>query len=122
MKEDSEGRIMDNEQISLFENEESDTLNSESMGNLNVVRLDFIEGITATWKDLFEGFDELHAITYSSGIGFIAKLINLFDNAEIIFGCEQVMSYSLNEIMAFQTELLSRIRSDKSKNGAEIPN
>ena len=106
---------MDNEQISLFENEEADTLNSESMGNLNVVRLDFIEGITATWKDLFEGFDELHAITYSSGIGFIAKLINLFDNAEIIFGCEQVMSYSLNEIMAFQTELLSRIRSDKSK-------
>ena len=43
---------MDNEQISLFENEEADTLNSESMGNLNVVRLDFIEGITATWKDL----------------------------------------------------------------------
>ena len=106
---------MDNEQLSMFENENSDSIETINSENLNVVRLDFIEGVAMTWKELFDGFDELHAITFSSGIGFIAKLIGLFDKAEIIFGCEQVMSYSLNEVMAFQTELLNRIRSDNSK-------
>lgn len=39
----------------------------------------------------------------------------MFDSAEIIFGCEQVMSYTLNEIMAFQTKVIEKIRSGKTK-------
>ena len=91
------------EQLSLFDENEDN--NTAHLGNLNVVRLEFLEGHSTSWQELFTGYDELHAITYSSGIGFIAKLINLFENAEIIFGCEQVISYAVNEVMAFQTAL-----------------
>lgn len=36
---------MDNEQISIFENENAETLDAAKTGELNVVRLDFIVGI-----------------------------------------------------------------------------
>ena len=101
------------EQLSLFDENEDN--NTAHLGNLNVVRLEFLEGHSTSWQELFTGYDELHAITYSSGIGFIAKLINLFENAEIIFGCEQVISYAVNEVMAFQTALIERVRLSKSK-------
>ena len=101
------------EQLSLFDENEDN--NTAHLGNLNVVHLEFLEGHSTSWQELFTGYDELHAITYSSGIGFIAKLINLFENAEIIFGCEQVISYAVNEVMAFQTALIERVRLSKSK-------
>ena len=101
------------EQLSLFDENEDN--NTAHLGNLNVVHLEFLEGHSTSWQELFTGYDELHAITYSSGIGFIAKLINLFENAEIIFGCEQVISYAVNEVMAFQTALIERVRLNKSK-------
>lgn len=107
--------IMDNQQFSLFDDDQGEEILPVTKGNLNVVKLEFVEGHSATWRELFEGYDELYAITYSSGIGFINKLIGLFAKAEIIFGCEQVMSYSLNEVMAFQTALVERIRSNKAK-------
>ncbi|MCM1507491.1 MAG: phospholipase D family protein [Ruminococcus flavefaciens] len=105
---------MDNEQISFFGNED-ETKAEDDTGNLNVVRLDFIEGLSMKWQELFSGFDTIKAITFSSGINFMAKLLDLFEEAETIFGCERIMSYSLNEVMAFQTVLLEHIRSDISK-------
>ena len=41
---------MDNEQISIFENENAETLDAAKTGELNVVRLDFIEGFSTTQK------------------------------------------------------------------------
>lgn len=103
------------EQLSLFGDETENTAHqtANSNGKLVVTQLSFIEGTTMTWKDLFSGFDNLYAITYSSGLGFVTELVGLFENAEIIFGCEQVMSYTLSEIMAFQAKLMEKIRSGK---------
>ena len=58
-----------------------------------------------SWKDLFSGFDELHAITYSSGINFVYQLLGMFKKAEIIFGCDEVISYSLQEEMCIRDSL-----------------
>lgn len=106
---------MMDEQLSLFGDEPANaaqqTVNSN--GKLTVTQLAFVEGTEMTWKELFSGFDSLYAITYSSGLGFVTELVNLFENAEIIFGCEQVMSYTLSEIMAFQAKLMEKIRSGK---------
>lgn len=107
---------MDTEQIGFFDDEtEFLKTHDKTTGKLDVVKLDFVEGCAMTWQDLFTGFNTLYAITYSSGINFVCKLVEMFDNAEIIFGCENVMSYSLNEVMAFQTVLIDRIRTGKSK-------
>lgn len=103
------------EQLSLF-GDETDIAahqNETGSGKLTVTQLAFVEGTEMTWKELFSGFDSLYAITYSSGLGFVTELVNLFENAEIIFGCEQVMSYTLSEIMAFQAKLMEKIRSGK---------
>ncbi|WP_059369263.1 hypothetical protein [Treponema endosymbiont of Eucomonympha sp.] len=42
---------------------------------LDVARAEFIEGLRLSWQELFEGFDTLQAITYSSDIDFMTKLV-----------------------------------------------
>ena len=114
---------MDNmtiENLSLFDTEEPVEITMDSLidthkNSLDVVKLDYIEAQTMTWQELFADFDTLHAITYSSGISFVCQLLNQFETAEIIFGCEDVISYSLQEIMAYQSKLIERLRTSASK-------
>lgn len=82
---------------------------------LDVVRMEFVEADTLRWQDLFSGFDTLRAITYSSAIGFVYQLADMFEDVEVIFGCEDVLSYSLQEIMAYQCRLVDRMRETASK-------
>lgn len=106
------------ENMSLFDlqNDTSLLMNEFSTsGTLDVIKMDFIEAETMSWKELFSGFDKLHAITYSSGINFIYQLLEMFQEAEIIFGCEEIMSYSLQEVMAYQCKLIERMRESASK-------
>ena len=84
-------------------------------GNLDVVKMDFSRVETTSWQSLFSGFDTLYAITYSSGIGFVCQLLELFSQAEIIFGYDEVISYSLQEVMAYQCKMVERIRETASK-------
>ena len=70
-------------------------------GNLDVVKMKFSGVETMSWQDLFSGFDTLYAITYSSGIDFVYRLLDLFVEAEIILVCDVVLSYSLHEVMAY---------------------
>ena len=50
-------------------------------GNLDVVKMKFSGVETMSWQDLFSGFDTLYAITYSSGIDFVYRLLDLFVEA-----------------------------------------
>jgi len=87
---------------------------SGSSTKLDVVKLDYLGSESVAWQELFSGFDSIRAITFSSGVGFVYRLLDLFADAEIVFGCEEVMSYTLQEIMAYQSNLLDRIRSGES--------
>lgn len=102
---------MDN--ISLFDIET--TPGHTSAEKLDVIQMGFIGAESLTWQALFSGYDTLHAITYSSGIGFVYQLLELFGSAEIIFGCEDVISYSLQEVMAYQCKTLERMRETAGK-------
>ena len=108
-----------NSNMSLFDieqtNEPLNFSSTLSSGKIDVVKMEFIEADTLSWNELFAGFDKLYAITYSSGIGFVCELLHKFTYSEIIFGCEEVMSYSLQEIMAYQLKTLERIRENISK-------
>lgn len=99
------------ENVSFFDFEEEKTAKkpvkySEKM--LDVVKMNFEQQETLTWRSLFEGFDELHAITYSSGIQFVCELIKSFSKAEIIFGYDGVLTYSFQEVMAFQSKTIGQ--------------
>lgn len=37
-----------------------------------------------SWQELFDGFDELYAITFSSGIDFTVNLLSRYKYAEIM--------------------------------------
>ncbi|MHC1693672.1 MAG: restriction endonuclease PLD domain-containing protein [Eubacteriales bacterium] len=104
-----------NDNYSLFD-EQDEVSQSLAVGGksaskkLDVIKMDFQEALTLSWEELFDGFDKLYAITYSSGMDFICALLGKFKYAEIIFGCDEVMSYSLQEIMAYQLKTIERLR------------
>ncbi len=101
----------DDNTMNLFEYMNDNGIDNGS--RIEVVKLDYVGSELMTWKELFSGFDKLYAITFSSGIGFVNELLDLFGYAEIIFGCEDVMSMGIKEIMAYQDTLIERIRGDK---------
>lgn len=51
---------------------------------LDVAKLDYLASESMTWRELFGGFDRMRAITYSSGIGFVYQLIEMFKDVEVI--------------------------------------
>lgn len=111
------------ENYSLFDQQENQEMQIEefhSASALDVVKMEFLEAETMPWQDLFRGFNEIHAITYSSGIGFVYQLLSIFENAEIIFGCDEVISYSLQEVMAYQCKLIERMRANASKQKLDL--
>lgn len=69
------------EQMSLFDMEETG-VKFDATKRLQVVKAQFIESQSVSWQDLFEGFDEIYAITFSSGIQFMMQLLNRFE-----YGC-----------------------------------
>ena len=111
----------ENKNMSLFDVATDDqTVHYQESGKIDVVKAEFIEAETLNWIELFEGYNNLFAITYSSGIRFICKLLNEFDNAEIIFGFDEVLSYSLQEIMAYQLKTVERLRDNASKSKIDL--
>ena len=105
------------ETLSLFDMAEGvqEQFGGRPSSALDVVRMEFSGAETLSWQELFSGFDTLHAITYSSGIDFVYQLIDLFKDAEILFGCDEVISYSLQEIMAYQCKMVERMRETAGK-------
>lgn len=112
---------MDN--LSLFDMKEppgEKGLTKSAGHKLDVVKMSFEEAQTMTWQELFDGFDSLHAITFSSGIGFVCSLLKKFKQAEIVFGCDDVLSYELQEIMAYQYKTLERLSDNADKNKIDL--
>lgn len=55
------------EQMSLFD-VMPEEIKVTASGSLHVVHATFNEDRKENWRDLFEGYDELYGITFSSGI------------------------------------------------------
>ena len=102
------------EELSLFDMD--DTFSAESGKKLNIVEAEFKESKNVNWEDLFQGFDEMYAITYSSGIDFISRVLPNFKYAEIIFGCETVLEDNVAMVMSVQFSQLKFISKHKSAN------
>ncbi len=105
----------DNETLSLFgeEYEEKQAFNNA----ISIVNASFLSPSRINWKDLFEGFDELYCITYSSGIDFVSKVVSKFKYAEIIFGHEGILDSDFSTIMATSKQMAELIAKHKSAVG-----
>lgn len=102
-----------NEQLDLFENPETGE-KEESRNLLDIVEVRYVQSHRNSWQELFEGFSDIKVITFSSGINFTCKLLNMFDTAEVIFGCEELLSGKEKNIFAFQTLLIEKIQKNKN--------
>ena len=103
-----------NHNLSLFDMDETEE-SFNGNNKLNVVKMEYIGAELLEWKELFSGFDKLYAITFSSGINFIYKLLDMFEYSEIIFGCESVLSCSMSGIIAYQSNLIKEMREKAGK-------
>ena len=110
------------ENLSLFDipEETQEQIRVQSPASLAIAKMEFAGAKTLSWQELFSGYDTLHAITYSSGIDFVYQLIDLFQQAEILFGCDEVISYSLQEVMAYQCKMVERMRDTASKTKLDL--
>ncbi|MCR5784332.1 MAG: phospholipase D family protein [Eubacterium sp.] len=81
---------------------------------LHVVHAEFVNVERENWKELFDGYDEIYGITYSSGLGFMEQVLELFAHAEFIFGCEGVMDSDVAALMSMQTKSVELIAKRKS--------
>jgi hypothetical protein len=106
--------------LTLFDEPMGEQISLNRQIKLDVVRAEFEGAETLTWEELFDGFDSLYAVTYSSGMDFICKLLRKFTYAEIVFGFDEIISYSLQEVMAYQSKLIERLRENDNKNKHDL--
>lgn len=102
--------------LSMFD-EEIGILSKQ--GSIKVMNMEYINSETSKWEELFAGYSTLHAVTYSSSIDFIGKLLPMFENIEIIFGFERVLG-GLHDILAYQQVTLEELQSAFNKKEKEL--
>lgn len=109
---DSEGQT--DKPFKLVANKTTKAKVSISTQALNVVKAVYTDTVETNWEELFDGFDRLYAITFSSGIEFVNKVINKFSYAEVVFGCEKIIANDIAAIMSVQIDSVQRLAKSKS--------
>lgn len=92
-------------QMSLLEPQ----LSMETRPQINIVHGKFLKSGGIDYDVLFSGFDHLYALTFSYGLNFINEIVQKFDHAEIVLGCEAMVKFDMKMIMAHQTKTLQNL-------------
>lgn len=64
-------------------------------------------------KDLFDGYEELYAITYSSGINFMSRIFEKLKKAEVVFGYPPILTKAHIRLVSLQLNVLKTIVKSK---------
>ena len=102
------------EEVSLFSSDSDSQYGDYE--TLEVISCSYLDVWRKQWEALFEGYDELYAITFSSGIDFTARLISKFEYAEIIYGCKDIINSNVASIIAAQRNIIETISKSKAIN------
>jgi hypothetical protein len=73
-----------------------------------------------SWPELFEGFERLRAITYSSSASFIRDLFGQLKAIEVIFGSDVSVPGDIARLFAAQEAGVEPIRNELSRAGKEL--
>src|SRR5215472_11864798 len=95
----------------LFENRR------ESPELLEVVFSQYKRTERLTWRELFQGFQTLRGITYSSSPAFIADLFDLVPEIEVIFGSPVSIKEDLAGLYAAQKAGIETSRDELGQSG-----
>lgn len=85
---------------------------------VNVIKAQFNTAENISYLDLFEGYDELHAINFVNNLNFTADILDFFLKVEIILGNSGLVPATLDNIFAMQRYALHELY--KSENYAKF--
>ena len=77
-----------------------------------VAQAQFLSSNETNWDELFDGYDDIKIITFSSGFAFASSVICKFKTAEIIFGCDEILNGGFASVLAYQQAFLKALRLD----------
>ncbi len=86
------------------------------MSNIKVEYAKYLKSEETTYQELFEGFDTLYGITYSSSIKLIDEISSKFEHTEVIFGYKEVLDNNLCSLLAAQKVILNQLLEDSLLN------
>ncbi len=101
-------------EISLFSAESEELSNEGGSHYLDVIEVKYVNSHRMKWRELFDGFDDIKIITFSSGMDFVSQLLGMFKSAEVIFGCERILSGEQNDVLAYQSLTIEKIQENKT--------
>lgn len=100
---------IDENQVGLF-----DEVDTATDNRIEIVKSKYLGVEKTDASALFSGFDSLRSITFSSGIHFMSSILKNFSNAEVIFGCRDIVSKGVAAAMAVQATEIEEITRDKN--------
>lgn len=74
-----------------------------------IINMKFLGTKDYTYNELFDGFDTLRVITFSTSLSFINEIIEKFLDVEIVLGCEGVNT-SVEAVAGFQEKSIELIQ------------
>lgn len=81
---------------------------------MEVVEAGFVASKEMSVDDLFEGFDAIKVITYSSGMDFMAGIIGKFFDAEVVFGSPAVLDQKVSTVMNVERKVIETLALPKN--------
>lgn len=88
---------------------------------LRVVETSFISEHRMTFDELFDGYDQLLAVTYSSDVHLMNKLFNKFKYSEVIFGWPKIISKEQRSLFDVPYSIIKYYGKNKNlRNIAEL--
>ena len=72
---------------------------------INVVIAKYVDTVETTWQELFSGYDEVYALTYSIGMNQVENLMEHFLRGEVIIG-------SPSQVRALPAQILAEQQYD----------
>lgn len=88
--------------ISLFDDLSAEPHAASADKKISVTFAEYKRTDEVAPDDLFKGFNELHAVTYSLGINQVERVMKFFDRGEVILGSREQVSTDLAEMLALQ--------------------
>lgn len=76
---------MKNKQTSIFDLAKEEKIDIKE-NVLQVIQAKMLCNKGVTWQELFEGFDEMYVITFSTGIDFTLQLLDKFKYSVLASG------------------------------------
>jgi hypothetical protein len=87
---------------------------------LDVTFASFLRQETMTWRQLFEGFETLRAVTYSTSASFIRDLFDCVHDIEVIFGSDVSVKGDLSRLYAAQQVGVDAIKDEFGRAGKRL--